>query len=235
MKITLLKQLLKTNKDAEGLIRSGNVMVNNEVVFIPSTKINETDNIKVKEQKEWVSRGAYKLISAIEMFKLDFKNKVILDIGSSTGGFTQVALAHGAKFVNALDVGTNQLEYSLRVNKQVQVFEKTNLKTILPSMFKDKIDVIVTDVSFISLKYVFNVCKDLEPEFIMALIKPQFEANSDQIITGGIAPQEIHEDIINKVKGYAEANDFILLGYHESPIKGAKSKNTEYISLFKRK
>lgn len=234
MKITLLQKLSQVNDHAEGLIRSGNVMVNEEVVFIPSTKIKDTDVIKVKQQKEWVSRGAYKLISAIETFGLDFNNKVVLDIGSSTGGFTQVALAKGAKFVNSLDVGTNQLDYSLRVNKKVQVFEKTNLKTIIPSMFKDKIDVIITDVSFISLRHVFKVSKDLEPELIMALIKPQFEANSNQILSGGIAPIEIHEEIIEKVKRYALENDFKLIEYKESPIKGAKSKNIEYISLFKK-
>jgi len=183
-----------------------------------------------------VSRGAFKLLGALEEFDLDFNNKIVLDIGSSTGGFTHVALEHGAKKVYALDVGTNQLDYKLRSNDRVVSLEKTNLKTITPEMFSEKIDLIVTDVSFISLKHVFNVAKTLGDENfkIIALIKPQFEANSDQVQEGGFVPETLHEEIISKVKAYAEKNNFKMIDVKKSIIKGNKSKNQEYISLFER-
>ncbi|MCK5945761.1 MAG: TlyA family RNA methyltransferase [Mycoplasmataceae bacterium] len=217
------------------IIKSGQVMVNNEVLFMPNQKINDSDSIIIKESKKYVSRGAFKLLNAIEEFDMDLNNKVVLDIGSSTGGFTQVSLESGAKHVFALDVGTNQLEYKLRNDKRVTTLEKTNLKTITKEMFNESIDVVVTDVSFISLKHVFKVVNGLDTKVIMALIKPQYEANSNQILKGGIAPKEIHEEIIEKVKSYASEYGFVLSSIKESPITGAKSKNIEYISIFNKK
>ena len=217
---------------AKRIIQSGQIMVNNEVLFMANQKIKENDKVLIKESKKYVSRGAFKLLSAIEQFNLDLNNKVVLDIGSSTGGFTQASLENNASHVFALDVGTNQLDYKLRSDKRVTTLEKTNLKTITPEMFEKDIDIVVTDVSFISLKYVFRVVKDLDVDFIIALIKPQYEANSNQIIKGGIAPKEIHEEIIEKVKGYAFEEGFILKNIKESPIVGSKSKNIEYLSLF---
>jgi len=147
-----------------------------------------------------------------------------------------VALVNGAKKVYSLDVGTNQLDYKLRSDKRVVSIERTNLKTITPEMFDEKIDIVVTDVSFISLKHVFNVCSKLGDEKlqIIALIKPQFEANSDQVQSGGFVPEELHEEIIDKVKNYANGNLFNLIKINKSIIKGNKSKNQEYISLFER-
>ena len=239
MIVTLKQKVIEmgyTEDKAERIIMSGIVKVNDVVVFIPSEKLKETDVIVFKKTKEWVSRGAYKLLAAIEQFNMDFNNKVVLDIGSSTGGFTEVSLKNGAEHVYSLDVGTNQLAYKIRASEKVTALEKTNLKTITKEMFDKNIDIVVTDVSFISLKHVFNVVSNLGTKDlkIMALIKPQFEANSNQVQKGGIVPEELHEEIIEKVKKFASANNFHLIGINKSPIKGKKTGNIEYITMFER-
>lgn len=239
MKLTIKEYLIDkgySSDDAERYIRGGKVMINSEVMIVPSFVISSEDKVEVKELKEWVSRGAYKLLKAIEEFKIDFKNKVTLDIGSSTGGFTEVSLENGSKKVYSVDVGTNQLDYKLRSHNKVKVMEKTNLKTLKRDMFNESIDIAVTDVSFISLKRVFDVLKEIldKDKILMALIKPQFEANSDQIQKGGYVPEELHETIINNIKQYASEHGFECIKIDKSPIMGGKSKNIEYISLFRR-
>ena len=232
--MTLLEKIVSlgfSEERAYKLIKSGNVLVNEEVNLFPNTKINN-QLIRIKEIKHYVSRGAYKLLKAIEIWNIDFNNKVVLDIGSSTGGFTQVALEHKANYVYALDVGTNQLDYSLRSNDKVKVLEKTNLKTITKEMFNKKIDIVITDVSFISLKHVFKVLEDFKGITLVVLIKPQFEANSNQVQSKGIVPNELHKEIIDKVKNYAKQYNFIFQDVKESPIKGQKSGNVEYLALF---
>lgn len=220
--------------EAERFIRSGKVLINSEAVIVPSIKVKEDSNVIIKELKEWVSRGAYKLLKAIEVFNLDFKDKIVLDIGSSTGGFTQVSLKNGAKKVYSVDVGTNQLDFSLRSHNQVVVMEKTNLKTLTKDMFKEEIDIVVTDVSFISLKRVFDVLEPIlsEDKILMALIKPQYEADSSDVQDGGFVNKDKHDIIITKLSNYAKEKKLKLLDIQESPISGNKSKNTEYISLF---
>ena len=239
MAVTLLDKVIElghTSDKAKRIIMSGIVKVNDTIVFIPSEPIKSGDSVVIKKTKEWVSRGAYKLLAAIDEFGFDFQDKIVLDIGSSTGGFTEVSLKNGAKHVFALDVGTNQLAYKIRADEKVTPLEKTNLKTITPDMFDQQIDIVVTDVSFISLRHVFNVVSNLGNKSlkIMALIKPQFEANSNQVEPGGIVPKDLHEGIIKKVKQYAEDNGFELIKINESPIKGKKTGNIEYITMFER-
>lgn len=235
--ITLLDLVISkgySKNDAERFIRSGKVLVNSEAIIVPSIKVKEDSLVVIKELKEWVSRGAYKLLKAIDEFNLDFNNKVVIDIGSSTGGFTQVALKNGAKKVYSVDVGTNQLDFSLRKNDQVTVMEKTNLKTLTKDMFNEEIDIVVTDVSFISLKRVFDVLEDIlsKDKILVALIKPQYEADSNDVEQGGFVNKSKHDIIITKLSNYAENKKLKLVDIHESPISGNKSKNTEYISLF---
>ncbi len=237
--MTLIKKLIAMNYDeklADSLIRIGSVFVDEMAVTMPQTKIKEDSIIKIKESKKYVSRGAYKLLSALEEFKVNPQNLVCLDIGSSTGGFTQVLLEKEAKFVYALDVGTNQLAYKLRSNPKVKTLEKTNLKLINQKMFDQQIDLIVCDVSFISLKHVFDVISPLlkPSSLFIALIKPQYEANSNDISEGGFAKVELHKEIIDKIIMYSE-DDFEFIKLKKSPILGNKSKNIEYLTLFKRK
>lgn len=222
--------------EAERFIRSGKVLINQEEVIVPSIKVKTTDVLTIREKKEWVSRGAYKLLSAVEKFNVAFQDKVVIDIGSSTGGFTQVALANGADKVYSVDVGTNQLDFSLRYDKRVVVMEKTNLKTLVPEMFKESIDIVVTDVSFISLKRVFDVLENIltKNKTLVALIKPQFEADSSDVEDGGFVSKSKHDIIISNIEKYAVSKYFKMIEIHESPIKGGKSKNIEYISVFKK-
>ncbi|MBN0970922.1 TlyA family RNA methyltransferase [Mycoplasma phocoeninasale] len=242
MKRTILEIIASKNrltaKESEALIREGKVIVNGERILLPSLKFNEDDiEVIIKNpKKEYVSRGAYKLLGAIEQFSLDITNKVCIDIGSSTGGFVEVLLKNEAKKVYAIDSGTNQLDYSLRINPKVSVHEKTNLKNLKKSMFSDTIDFVTCDVSFISLKHVFLVCKDIleKDRCIMALIKPQFEASSKYVESGGLVKEEHHQYIIDKVTKFAAENNFQLEKIARSPILGEKSKNIEYISLFRK-
>ena len=207
--MTLLKQMIEMNyeeKLADSLIRIGSVFVDGEKITMPQTKIKNSSVIKVKESKKYVSRGAYKLLCALEQFNINPNNLNCLDIGSSTGGFTQVLLEQGASFVYALDVGTNQLDYKLRINPKVKVLEKTNLKLINNNMFDKQIDFIVTDVSFISLKHVFNVIAPIlkKDSYFIALIKPQFEANSNDVSDGGFVRIQLHDSIIIRVIIYGQ-------------------------------
>lgn len=237
MKKTVLERLMALEYDeklARSLVMAGKVFKGSEKIMSVSERINDTEELVIKDSKEWVSRGAYKLQAAVEEFSLDFKNKVILDIGSSTGGFTQVALKNGASKVYALDSGTNQLDYSLRTNDRVAVMEKTNLKNIESLMFNPLPEFAVCDVSFISLKHVFKVLKEnLKSIPLMALIKPQFEANSGQVLQGGFVPEDLHDEIIAKVKAFAMEQGYQLVAIKKSPIEGGVAKNIEYISLWK--
>ena len=239
--MTLVEKLLSlgySNKEALGLIMSGNVLVNEEIIIKGSTKIKETDVIRIKSKKKWVSRGSYKLLEAIEKFNLDLTNKICLDVGASTGGFTQVLLSKGAKKIYSLDSGTNQLDFSLRQNEKVVSLEKTNLKSINDDMFEEKIDFICCDVSFISVKKLFDVLSKTNvlanENYVLILIKPQFEASSNIVEKGGFVNKIHHKDIIDSIISYAIKLNFIFLSIIESPIKGNVSKNIEYLALFRR-
>lgn len=239
--MTLLEKLLLMNydkKNAIGLIMSGKVLINNEPVIIYSTKIKDSDDIRIKNNKEWVSRGAYKLLHAIEYFNIDIKNKICLDVGSSTGGFTHVLLNKNAQKIYALDVGTNQLDFQIRSNHKVVSFENTNLKNIHKSMFKELIDFICCDVSFISCKNLFDALNNEDilnqENFIVILIKPQFEAKYELVSQGGFVDQKYHQEIIDNIIDYAKKLNFSFLGLIESPIKGNKSHNIEYLALFRK-
>ncbi|MGY6171999.1 TlyA family RNA methyltransferase [Candidatus Mycoplasma pogonae] len=240
MKKDILKNLVAKEigdiSFAEKLIRSGKVMVNNEIIMMPNQKVLLDAKIIIKETKKWVSRGAFKLIKAIEVFELNFKDKIVLDIGASKGGFTQVALKNGAKKVYALDVGTNQLDYSLRIDPSVVVYEKTNLKNIEKNFFAESLDLVVCDVSFIGLKSVFEVLNKIldSNKQVLVLIKPQFEASSKYVADGGFVEIQYHQFLIDRVVNQANDLRFKLLAITESPIKGNKSKNIEYLALFER-
>ena len=237
--MTLLKKLEEMGypkDESKRYLMAGKVFVNEVAETFGNRKLKENDIVRVKVLKQWVSRGAYKLLGAIEDFNLNFKNEVAIDIGSSTGGFTQVLIENKAKKVYSVDVGTNQLDYKLRNDSRIVAMEKTNLKVLTPSMFEEEIDSVVTDVSFISLKRVFDVLVEvLKPGGkLMALIKPQFEANSNLVEEGGYVDEKYHQEIIEDITNYAKERGFSLLNIKESPITGKKTKNIEYITHFRK-
>lgn len=222
---------LGTIEDIKRLIMAGKVLNNNAPVYKPSDIIiEESANIRFKNIKEFVSRGGLKLREAIQVFNLDFNDKVVVDIGSSTGGFTDCALTHGAKRVFAVDVGTNQLDYSLRVDDRVIVLEQTNFKDITDEII-DKPNTFTIDVSFTSIVPILRHIKVLfDHEYeVIALIKPQFESYLEERESDGIIRNaETQKNTVIRVVDECEAIGFSTYQIIESPIKGTKG-NTEFL------
>jgi len=221
---------------AQQAIKNNRIRINNNIINKTGYELKENDHIEIESiDYEFVSRGGYKLLKAINIFNLDLNNKVVIDLGASTGGFTDCCLKFGAKKVYAIDVGNNQLDQSLLNNNKVISIENTNVKSITVDDFHD-IDLIVMDLSFISIIKIINKLDELlfnnKIELIL-LIKPQFEVENKNINKKGLVKDKnIHFNVINKIiKNFKERNIFIKdLTY--SPIKGEKSGNIEYLAIF---
>lgn len=218
--------------DIQKLIMAGKVLNNNEPVYKASDKcIPEKANIRFKNVKVFVSRGGLKLKHAIDSFNLQLTDKIMLDIGSSTGGFTDCALQHGAKYVYAVDVGTNQLSYQLRIDKRVKVMEQTNFKETSLNDFEPLPEVLTIDVSFTSIVPILRHIKSLfsHPIQIVALIKPQFESYLEEREESGIITNlDTHYHVINRVLAECKLLDFKTTAVERSPITGTKG-NKEYL------
>lgn len=230
-------KLSPSRNNAKELIVNGKVFVNGKPINKQSYLLKSNDEVKIINNDKFVSRGAYKLLKAINYFIINLSNNVVLDIGASTGGFTDVCLRNNAKKVYALDVGTNQLNEKLKNNKLVISIENTNLKDISLKLFKETIDWIVCDVSFISLKFVFNMIKEVFNYKInmICLIKPQFELDKKTLdkYHGKINNDKLWKQAINNVKNYANDCNFKIMGIVESPILGAKKQNKEFLMWVK--
>ncbi len=231
------KEFFQDVDTAKRVVMAGEIYVNNERELKAGTKVKVDAFIEHKAKNmKYVSRGGYKLEKALDIFNIDLNNKLVLDIGSSTGGFTDCALQYGAKNVYALDVGTNQLAWKLRVNNKVLVMEKTNFRTVeLDSFPLGKPDFICTDVSFISLKLIIpnitNIAKDNTD--IILLIKPQFEAKQEDVGERGIVKDKsVHKYTITDCINFAHSYGLTLEGLSYSPIRGGKG-NIEYLAYFK--
>ena len=221
---------------AQDIILAGCVFVNDIKVTSKSQNIKEADKINIIQNRKYVSRAGDKLEKAFLEFDISVKDKICLDIGASTGGFTDCLLQNGAKKVYALDVGHNQIVYKLRNDKIVISIEDFNAKDIKKEMFEENISVIVSDVSFISITkiapVIYREFEDLE--FWISLIKPQFEAEKSDIPKGGIIKDDIlRENILNKAIKKIEEIGFKEVGVTISPIKGTKG-NIEYLAHFVR-
>jgi 23S rRNA (cytidine1920-2'-O)/16S rRNA (cytidine1409-2'-O)-methyltransferase len=228
---------------AQKLILDSKVFINNIVINKPSYKVKENDTVKVELNNErYVSRGGYKLEAAIKEFNIDVKDKVCLDIGASTGGFTDCMLYHNAKLVIALDNGYNQLHPKLRNNSKVINIEKFNAKEIHTIYDKlvsyGKIDIITIDVSFISVLKIFeslNRC-NLDNVKIIPLIKPNFELNKDErkyIKKGVLKDKKIIFKVVLRVLKNIRKMGFVFKGIIKSPILGTKG-NQEFLALFEK-
>lgn len=215
---------------------AGIILVNDVPVDKAGTKIPVDAKLRIKGHvMPYVGRGGYKLEKAIKTFGIDMKGKVMADIGASTGGFTDCALQNGAAKVFAIDVGTNQLDWKLRSHPQVVNMEKTNIKVVTEEMLGEKVDLVSTDVSFISvLKIIPAVRSILKEDGAMAiLIKPQFEAGRDKVGKGGIVREkDIHEEVISDTLTAFEEEGFHCWDLTFSPIKGG-SGNIEFLAYLK--
>ena len=227
-----------TRTAAQRLIMSGVVYVSNQKETKPGTMFPEDTQVEVRSQGlKYVSRGGLKLEKAMELFPIDLKDHVCMDIGSSTGGFTDCMLQNGARKVYAVDVGKGQLHYKLRNDERVVVMEKTNIRFVTPDMVEDVIDFASVDVSFISLTLVIPVARTLlnEKKEMVLLIKPQFEAGKEKVGKKGVVRDpKTHEEVIWKIVSFAHANDLQVEGLTYSPVKGPEG-NIEYLIYLKQK
>ncbi len=227
------KGYFDSREKAKRAIMAGLVLIDELCYDKPGTSVDVDSNIRIKgDSYPYVSRGGLKLEKSIKIWGLELAGLICMDIGSSTGGFTDCMLKSGASKVYALDVGTNQLAYSLRTDDRVIVMEQTNIRDIDTSTF-ERLDFISIDVSFISLKLVLPKAAELlRPNGkIVALIKPQFEAGREKVGKGGIVKdRNVHEEVIKNVLSYSESSGLYPEGLNYSPITGAKG-NIEYLIL----
>lgn len=225
--------LFKTRSKAQDAIKSKLVKVDGKIITKTGYDVND-EVIEVSSNiNPYVSRGGLKLEKAIRVFKIDLSNKKVLDIGSSTGGFSDCSLKHGASSIIAVDVGSDQFDSELRKDKRISLYEKTDFRLIDNSIIDD-VDIIVMDVSFISITMLIQKISTIKSKpSIMCLIKPQFECSREVSFKykGIIRDKEVHQEAIDKVtKAFSDIN-YKLIDIDESPIKGGDG-NTEFIAYF---
>ena len=236
-KLLVEKGYCETREKAQALILSGKVYLIEErgekKILKPGTPVPQDAKIKITEDIPYVSRGGLKLESALKIFEVSVKDKICLDIGASTGGFTHCLLLFGAKKVYALDVGKGQLHYKLRNHPKVVVMEKINARYITPDMFDDLFDLITIDVSFISLTKILPNLKAIlnKNGKILALIKPQFELTPKEVKKGVVRDSFLHKKAVDKIWDFAKNLGYKPLGVAESPILGAKGNKEFFIFL----
>lgn len=226
------KGIVPSREKAQAVIMAGQVLVNGRVVDKPGYRLKGNEKVEVRELPKYVSRGGDKLEWAIKRFSLNLKDKVILDVGSSTGGFTDCALKHGAKKVYAVDVGKGQMDYKLRQDPRVILYEETDARTLTEEHVPEKVDMITCDVSFISsTKVLPNVFKFLKEEgLLLVLVKPQFELCPKKVRKGIVRKKEHRREAIEKVANFLKENGFKILGIVKSRPKGTKG-NEEFFIL----
>ena len=228
------KGYFDSREKAKREILAANVIINEQAITKAGTMLKEEEikSIRIKNKLNYVSRGGLKLEGAIKYFNIDFNDKIVLDIGASTGGFTDCALKNNAKYVYSLDVGTNQLDYSLRINEKVKSIENTHINKLDFDMLdKGLADIVVADVSFISLTKISTYVKKFSKDNSCAvlLIKPQFEVGKENIGKNGIVKeQNVRDEAIKKVINCFKELEYEIIGVEESPIKGTKG-NIEYL------
>jgi len=235
-KLLLDRGLVASPELARSLIMTGGVLVRGQPETKPGTRVDTAAEIALRaEDHPYVSRGALKLAQGLDAFAVDPAGKTALDIGASTGGFTDLLLRRGARRVYAIDVGYGQLAWSIRQDPRVVVLERHNVRTLDPALIPEPCDLAVIDVSFISLTQVLpRVAELLQPprgKPVVALVKPQFEVSREQVGKGGVVRDPVaRRGAVDKVRGWAAGNGFVAGGDVESPITGPAG-NVEYLLL----
>lgn len=222
--------LATTRSQADNFIRLGYVFLNKKIVQKSGTMVSDSDEIKLEKRETYVSRAGLKLASVAEYFHLNFQDKTVLDIGSSTGGFTDYSLRHGAKKVFAVDVGTDQLHPSLRLNPKIVLHEKTDIRDFYAD---EVIDIIVGDVSFISLREILpHVAENLmnSSTVLIAMVKPQFEAGRHQVNKGIIKNDKVRRQILSDFEDWARKY-FVILDKKDSEVAGSKGNLERFYKL----
>ncbi len=232
------KGLVQSRERAKALIMAGQVYIQNQKCDKAGLMVDEdTTEIEIRgEQLKYVSRGGLKLEKAINEFPISLEGKIAMDIGASTGGFTDCMLLNGAKKVFAVDVGYGQFAWKLRQDERVVNMERTNIRYVTPEQIGEKLDFASIDVSFISLKLVLPVAYNLlgDNGEIVALIKPQFEAGRAQVGKKGVVRDiNVHYEVVKTVLDFARSINFNVAGLSFSPIKGPEG-NIEYLAYLKK-
>lgn len=234
-KLLVEKGLVESREKAQRLIMAGLVFVNNQKVDKAGTKVKVNSNIFIKERERYVSRGGYKLERGIKVFNWNVKDKVCIDIGASTGGFTDCLLQNGAKKVYAVDVGKNQLNEKLRNDSRVISLEKTNARYLTEREIPEKLDCFVSDVSFISiLKILPNLCKFLKEDAEgIILIKPQFELSRSEVKDGVVRDKSLHIKAITNVLDGLKSSCYCVEDLTYSDTWGPEG-NIEFLAFLKK-
>ncbi|MBO5982009.1 MAG: TlyA family RNA methyltransferase [Clostridia bacterium] len=231
------KGFAPSRSKAKEYIDSGRVFLNGTPVKKAGLEVTGCEEIKVSDPDKFVSRAGRKLEAALDIFGIDVRGLTALDLGASTGGFTDCLLQRGAKQVIALDVGRDQLDIRLREDTRVFVMENTNARDIYPEDLPFLPDIVTTDLSFISQTLIYPaVARVLKKGYFISLVKPQFEAGRENIGKGGIVKDKdgkIKKAVFEKIEKAAAENGFTLIKTAPSPIVGGDG-NTEYLALFER-
>ena len=231
------KGYFQSREKAKSAVMAGNVLVNNDKADKPGTYFNDDCEIKIiGNTNPYVSRGGLKLEKALEKFQVDLKEKIIIDIGASTGGFTDCALKNGAAKSYAIDVGYGQLAWTLRQDSRVVVMERTNIKNVKPEDINELADFVLIDVSFISIQKVIPIAANLLKENgqIISLVKPQFEAGRSQVGKNGVVRKEnIHKEVVKNIIDFITTKGMTVINFCYSPIKGPKGNIEFFIHVQK--
>ncbi|MBQ7133388.1 MAG: TlyA family RNA methyltransferase [Ruminococcus sp.] len=226
------KGFAESREKAKAIIMAGQVYVNNQKADKAGVSYDENLPLEVRgDTQKYVSRGGYKLEKAMNSFPITLNDKITMDIGASTGGFTDCMLQNGAKKVYSVDVGYGQLAWKLRNDERVVNLERTNMRYVTDEQVPDKIDFFSVDVSFISLKLILPVARELlgESGEAVCLIKPQFEAGKENVGKNGVVrDKNVHIDVVETIIDFCLNNGFDVLGLDFSPIKGPQG-NIEYL------
>lgn len=252
--ILVTRKLVPTRSQAESYIRLGQVKVNGLTIKKAGYFVSLDAEIEFGAKEQYVSRAALKLASVSKTLNLNFKDKVVLDVGSSTGGFTDYALQHGAKKVIAVDVGTEQLHPRLRTDNRVELYEKTDIRNVLLSKTESEAeqveisqnnkvkihkspDIVVIDVSFISMRYVLPHISSLVgfDSVIVAMLKPQFEAGKDQLNKGIVKNSAKRREILKNFETWCRDNRLIIKKKSDSAIAGKTGNIERFYLLMKEK
>ncbi len=221
--------LVASRERGRRLIMAGEVLVDDQPVIKPSSRVDRSADIRVKARPRYVSRGGDKLAAALDAFPVDPSNRICADVGASTGGFTDCLLQNGAVKVYAIDVGYGQLAWSLRQDDRVVVYERENARYL--ASLPEPVSLVTIDVSFISLKHILTPVRSwLEPGGeVIALIKPQFEAGRSDVGKGGVVRDPaVHASVIHSVLSYAGELNYTPSGLIASPVVGPKG-NVEFL------
>jgi len=227
--------LFESRAKAQAAIAAGLVTADGVPVQKASDEISADAELRASPEHPWVSRGGMKLAAALDHFGTDPKGRVCLDVGASTGGFTQVLVTRGAKRVYAVDVGHDQLHLSLRGRADIISFEDTDIRKLTPALLQESLDFIVADVSFISLKLVLPAALGLakSPAHFLALIKPQFEAGRAHVKKGIVRDPDIHQAVCKDISAFVAGLGWTVLGVIPSPITGGDGNREFFIGAWR--